>query len=35
MMLLYILSTALVSKQTTGGKFYVSKLARGKREKKG
>jgi len=33
MMLLYIfLSKALVSKQKTGGKFYVKKLARGKRE---
>jgi len=28
-------STALVSKQKTGGKFYVRKLARSKREKKG
>jgi len=28
-------STALVSKQKTGGKFYVRKLARGKQEKKG
>jgi len=28
-------STVLVGKQKTGGKFYVRKLARGKREKKG
>jgi len=28
-------STALVSKQKTKGKFYVMKLTRGKREKKG
>jgi len=28
-------STALVSKQKTGGKFYVRKLAKGKREKEG
>jgi len=28
-------STALVSKQKPGGKFYVKKLARGKWEKKG
>jgi len=28
-------STAIVGKQKTGGKFYVMKLARGKREKKG
>jgi len=34
MMLLYIFSTALVSKQKTGGKFYVRKLATGKRGKK-
>jgi len=29
------LSTALVSKEKTGGKFYVRKLARDKWEKKG
>jgi len=29
------LSTVLVSKEKTGGKFYVRKLARGKWEKKG
>jgi len=29
----YFVSTALVIKQTTGGKFYVMKLARGKWEK--
>jgi len=28
-------STALVSKQKTGGKCYVMKLVRGKQEKKG
>jgi len=28
-------STALVGEQKIGGKFYVRKLARGKREKKG
>jgi len=28
-------STTLAGKQKTGGKFYVRKLARGKREKKG
>jgi len=28
-------STELVRKQKTGGKFYVRKLARGKRKKKG
>jgi len=28
-------STALVSKQKTGGKFHVRKLGWGKREKKG
>jgi len=28
-------STALVGKQKTEGKFYVRKLARGKRERKG
>jgi len=31
----FVFSTALVSKQKTGGKFYVRKLARGKRVKKG
>jgi len=28
-------STVLVGKQKTGGKFYVTKLARGKWQKKG
>jgi len=31
----FVFSTALVSKQKNGGKFYVRKLARSKREKKG
>jgi len=30
-----LFSTALVSKQKTEGKFYVRKLTRGEREKKG
>jgi len=33
--ILHFFSTALVSKQKTGGKIYVRKLAKGKREKKG
>jgi len=31
----FVFSTALVSKQKTGGKVYVRKLAWGKREKNG
>jgi len=31
----FVFSTALVSKQKTGGKFHVRELARDKREKKG
>jgi len=30
-----VFSTALGSKQKTGGKFYVRKVAKGKRDKKG
>ena len=32
---IFVFSTALVCKQKTGGKFYVRKLARGIREKRG
>jgi len=31
----FVFSTAPVSKQNTGGKFYVRKLTTGKRKKKG
>jgi len=33
--IILVFSTALVSKQKTGGKFYVRNLERGKWEKKG